>query len=179
MEYIDGVPLKGPLSFEKALAYAAQICAALDAAHSKGIVHRDLKPANILVTKSGVKLLDFGLAKMREETSGLADEAVTCALTGAGIVLGTPQYMAPEQIAGRAADARTDIFALGCVLYEIATGKKAFDGATASSVATAILTTNPQSMQLHSPLIPRQFEWIIATCLKKGSRRTLAVGARH
>src|SRR5688572_24746860 len=167
MEFVEGAPIAGPLPIADVIRYGIQICDALDAAHRKSIVHRDLKPANILATKSGVKLLDFGLAKVRADAARLPDETVTCAITGAGFVLGTPQYMAPEQIEGKAADVRTDIFSLGCVLYEIATGKKAFDGATASSVATAILTTNPQSMHIDYPLVPPQFEWIVTTCLKK------------
>jgi serine/threonine protein kinase len=115
MEYIEGTPLKGPLPLEQAMKYAAQICDALDAAHKKGITHRDLKPANILVTKAGVKLLDFGLARI----AASPDETMTMA------VMGTPAYMAPEQWEGKPGDARSDIYALGCVLYEILTGKRA------------------------------------------------------
>src|SRR5262252_2714980 len=114
MEYIDGAPLKGPLPLDQAMKYAGQICDALDAAHKKGIVHRDLKPANIMVTKAGVKLLDFGLAR----TSNV-DETVTMAVSG------TPAYMAPEQWDGKPGDARSDIYSLGCVLYEVLTGKRA------------------------------------------------------
>src|SRR5215472_9664332 len=104
MEYIEGTPLKGPLSIDQALKYAAQICDALDAAHKKGITHRDLKPANILVTKIGIKLLDFGLARI---ASAAGDETVTMA------VMGTPAYMAPEQWEGKPGDARSDICAFG------------------------------------------------------------------
>jgi Tol biopolymer transport system component/predicted Ser/Thr protein kinase len=118
MEYIIGHPLKGPLPVDQALKYADQICLALDAAHSKQITHRDLKPGNIIVTKTGVKLLDFGLARM----GSAADEST---LTGTGQVMGTPAYMAPEQWSGKPADARTDIYALGRVLYEMLTGKRA------------------------------------------------------
>src|ERR1700682_6359926 len=114
MEYIGGTPLKGPLPLADALRFAAQIADALDAAHKKGITHRDLKPANILVTKAGVKLLDFGLAKRSE-----ADATVTMA------VMGTPAYMAPEQWEGQPGDARSDIYSFGCVLYEMVTGKRA------------------------------------------------------
>ena len=127
MEYIDGKALKGPLPIETALRYAREIASALDAAHRLNIVHRDLKPANVLVTKSGIKLLDFGLAKMG--ASGPAsDETVTKALTAEGSILGTLQYMAPEQLEGKEADARSDIFAFGCVLYEMITGRMAFEG---------------------------------------------------
>ncbi len=127
MEYVDGTPLSGPLPAAKVILHAGQICEALDAAHRKGITHRDLKPANILLTKGGVKLLDFGLAKSASlaDEGALAQAATVPALTGRGVVLGTPQYMAPEQIEGKPADARSDIFALGCVLYEMVTGKKA------------------------------------------------------
>jgi serine/threonine protein kinase len=142
MELLDGQPIKGPLALDKLIQYAGQICDALNAAHSKGITHRDLKPANILLTRQGIKLLDFGLAKIAN-TKPVADETVTQALTGAGVVMGTPQYMAPEQIEGREADARSDIFALGCVLYELSAGRRAFEGKTASAVAAAILAKDP------------------------------------
>jgi Tol biopolymer transport system component len=115
MEYIDGAPLKGPMPLDQTLKYAGQICDAMDAAHKKGITHRDLKPANIMVTKAGVKLLDFGLARI---ASGSGDETITMA------VMGTPAYMSPEQWDGKPGDARSDIYALGCVLYEMLTGKR-------------------------------------------------------
>src|ERR1700674_722541 len=137
MEYIEGTPLKGPLPLDQALKYAAQICDALDAAHKKNITHRDLKPANILVTKAGVKLLDFGLAKMGPAIK--ADEAtVTMALTGKGQILGTLLYMSPEQVNGQEADARSDVFSFGLVLYEMLTGRRAFDGSTSASVIAAV-----------------------------------------
>src|SRR5262249_47000601 len=119
MEYIEGRPIEGPLPFEQALKYAGQICDALDAAHRKGIVHRDLKPRNILVTKSGVKPLDFGLAKM-----SFTDAAPTAPVPVQGMVMGTLQYMAPEQLEGKEADARSDIYAVGLVLYELLTGRR-------------------------------------------------------
>src|SRR5438105_6193269 len=117
MEFIEGAPLKGPLPIEKAVEYAGQILDALDAAHHKGITHRDLKPANVLVTKQGIKLLDFGLAK---QSAPLAQDGATLtqALTSQGQILGTLQYMAPEQLQGKETDARSDLFAFGCVLYE-------------------------------------------------------------
>jgi Tol biopolymer transport system component/predicted Ser/Thr protein kinase len=130
MEYIDGRPLTGPLSLDQSLKYAAQICDALDAAHRKGIVHRDLKPGNILITKSGVKLLDFGLARIESSQSG-DDITFNPKLTQTGAVMGTPAYMSPEQWEGKPGDARSDIYAFGCVLYEMLTGKRAAEGRSA------------------------------------------------
>src|SRR6516162_2887861 len=122
MEYVEGQPLKGPLPVEKAVEYARRILDALDAAHRLGIVHRDLKPANILVTKNGVKLLDFGLAKAeRAKATSASDETVTQTITQEGVIVGTLQYMAPEQLQGKGVDARSDLFSFGCVLYEILT----------------------------------------------------------
>src|SRR5579871_186659 len=132
MEYIEGAPLKGPLAVAEALRLAVEIAEALDAAHRKGIIHRDLKPANILVTKSGVKLLDFGLAKMNAPTTG--EERLNLQLTFEGTILGTMQYMPPEQLQGKEADARSDIFAFGLVLYEMLTGKRAFAGSDQASL---------------------------------------------
>jgi len=162
MEYVEGEPLSGPLPIDRVLQYAAQICDALDAAHRKGITHRDLKPANILVNKQGIKLLDFGLAKIREEPQ-VSAETISAALTAQGAVLGTPQYMAPEQVEGREADARSDIFALGCVLYEMLTGRKAFAGKNASTIAAAILAKDPEPIENLPPALER----VILTCLSK------------
>src|ERR1700690_2719210 len=124
MEFIDGVPLKGPLSPEEAVRFALQISDALEHAHQRGITHRDLKPSNILVTRHdaspGIKLLDFGLARM---TVG-PDDATLTQMTQVGAVMGTPAYMAPEQWAGQTADARSDIYAFGCVLYEMLMGRQ-------------------------------------------------------
>jgi len=115
MEFIEGAPIKGPLPINQAVEYAGQILEALDAAHRKGITHRDLKPANILVTKQGIKLLDFGLAK-RTAPPREAEATLTQALTSKGQILGTLQYMSPEQLQGKETDARGDLFGLGCVL---------------------------------------------------------------
>src|SRR2546423_3684190 len=125
MEYVEGQPLRGPLPTARALEYARQILQALDAAHRKGIVHRDLKPANILVAKSGIKLLDFGLAQMKQATP-LSDATATLAISVAGTIAGTLQYMAPEQLQGKTADVRSDIFSFGLVFYEMLTGRTAF-----------------------------------------------------
>jgi len=149
MEYIEGTPLKGPLPLGKAVECAGQILDALNAAHKSGITHRDLKPANILITKSGIKLLDFGLAKQ----NGLLKETdATKALTGPGEILGTLQYMSPEQLQGKEADARSDLFSFGSVLYEMLTGKGAFQGQTAASVIAAILEREPAPLSLSPPL---------------------------
>lgn len=125
MEFVEGSPLRGPIHADQAVAYGCQILDALDAAHAKGIIHRDLKPGNILATKTGIKLLDFGLARIVPDP---ADETLTIA----GAVMGTPAYMAPEQWQGKPADARSDIYAFGGVLYEMLTGKQAFSRANAS-----------------------------------------------
>jgi eukaryotic-like serine/threonine-protein kinase len=142
MEFIDGTPLKGPLPVDEALKYAAQICDALDDAHKKGITHRDLKPANILATKSGIKLLDFGLAKIAQTAKPPDDATLTMALTGKNEIVGTLYYMSPEQLqaqaTGQEIDARSDIFSFGLVLYEMLTGKRAFEGASPASVIAAI-----------------------------------------
>jgi predicted Ser/Thr protein kinase/WD40 repeat protein len=149
MELVEGTPLKGPLPLEKAIEYAGQILDALDAAHKKGITHRDLKPANILVTKQGIKLLDFGLAK---RTAPLKEADVTRALTGQGQILGTLQYMSPEQLQGKEVDARSDLFSFGCVLYEMLTGKRAFEGSNPASVVAAILEREPAPLEVARPL---------------------------
>ena len=137
MEYLEGENLaarvaKRPLPIDEALRYAIQIAEALDQAHRHGVVHRDLKPGNIMLTKAGAKLLDFGLAKVFEPHAGTpagltALPTATTPLTGQGLIVGTLQYMAPEQLEGREADPRTDIFAFGLVLYEMIAGRRAFD----------------------------------------------------
>ncbi|MBZ5626223.1 MAG: serine/threonine-protein kinase [Acidobacteriia bacterium] len=151
MEFIEGAPLKGPLPIEKAVEYAGQILEALDAAHRKGITHRDLKPANILVTKQGIKLLDFGLAKQAGPLQQ-TDATLTEALTQRGQIVGTLQYMSPEQLQGKEADARSDLFAFGCVLYEMLTGKRAFEGESAASVIAAILEREVAPLTAAPPL---------------------------
>jgi len=165
MEFIEGTALKGPLSFEKALDYAGQTLDALDAAHSKGITHRDLKPANILVTKSGIKLLDFGLAK---QSGRLKETDATAALTQQGTILGTLNYMSPEQLQSKEADARSDIFSFGLVFYEMLTGRRAFEGASAASVIAAILERPSPSM---AGIAPRAFDRVLNKCLAKDPER--------
>ena len=148
MEYLEGETLaqrlvKGPLPLDQVLQYAIEIADALDKAHRKGVTHRDLKPGNIMLTKSGTKLLDFGLAKLKQEVAPANVQlsqlpTANDPLTAQGTIVGTLQYMAPEQLEGKEVDARTDIFAFGAVVYEMATGKKAFEGKSQASVIAAI-----------------------------------------
>jgi tRNA A-37 threonylcarbamoyl transferase component Bud32 len=168
MEYIEGTPLKGPLAIDQVLKYAAQICDALDAAHKKGITHRDLKPANILVTKAGVKLLDFGLAKLAQAVAPLDDATLKMALTGKNEIVGTLYYMSPEQLQAQAndqeIDARSDIFSFGLVLYEMLTGKRAFDGASQASVIAAIMERPAPSI---AAIAPPALDRLLQRCLAK------------
>jgi eukaryotic-like serine/threonine-protein kinase len=166
MEFIDGQPLKGPLAVQQAFEYATQICDALDAAHRKTITHRDLKPPNILVTKTGVvKLLDFGLAKIGPAVRiSEDDETQPMELTAKGEILGTLHYMAPEQLEGLDADARTDIFALGVVLYEVLTGKRAFSGDSPASVIATILQSQVPSVD---KLVSPAFDDVLRRCFEK------------
>ena len=168
MEYVDGKPLRGRVPLDEALRYAVQIAGALDAAHSKGIVHRDLKPGNILLTRSGVKLLDFGLASVNPAPSiAAAAPMATLPMTQAGEIVGTLQYMAPEQLEGKQADERSDIFALGLVLYEMLAGKPAFAGKSQASVIAAIMHQDPPPLATAQPLTPLALERLVSTCLAK------------
>jgi eukaryotic-like serine/threonine-protein kinase len=178
MEFLEGETLahrltRGPLPADQMLRFGIQIADALDKAHRQGIIHRDMKPGNIMVTKSGVKLLDFGLAKLRpsdatstsSRVSVLATEARD--LTSEGTIVGTIQYMSPEQLEGREADTRTDIFAFGSVLYEMATGKKAFTGNSHASLMSAILRDEPTPISQVQPLAPPALDRVVKTCLAK------------
>jgi tRNA A-37 threonylcarbamoyl transferase component Bud32 len=149
MELIEGTPLRGPLPPERAVDYAVQILDALDAAHQKSITHRDLKPANILVTRQGIKLLDFGLAK---QAIGPREDDPTQALTTQGQIVGTLHYMSPEQLQGKQVDTRSDLFSFGCVLYELLTGRLAFGGTSSASVIAAILERDPSPLEVARPL---------------------------
>ncbi len=175
MELLEGETLsarleKGALPLEQALRYAIEIADALDFAHRQGIVHRDLKPANVMLTKFGVKLLDFGLAKALRPAGPV--DSVTKAptavnVTREGTLLGTWPYMAPEQLEGREVDARTDIFAFGAVLYEMTTGRTAFSGTTQASLVGAILHTEPPPISMVQPMAPPALDRVVKTCLSK------------
>jgi Tol biopolymer transport system component len=179
MEYLEGETLaeriaRKPLSLDEALRIAIEVASALDAAHRHGVVHRDLKPGNIMLTKSGAKLMDFGLAKPQ----GLAASAPTFSgaatitspaspITGEGAIVGTVQYMSPEQIQGREADTRSDLFAFGVTLYEMVSGKRAFDGKTQISIASAILERDPAPLTSLQPLTPLSLDRLVTKCLAK------------
>lgn len=174
LEFLEGETLadriaRGPLPVSDVLRFGSQIASALACAHRSGIVHRDLKPGNVMITKSGAKLLDFGVARSAAELAPAKaeDETVAKPLTQAGTVLGTISYMSPEQLAGEEVDARTDIFALGAVLYESLTGIRAFDGKTRTSVITAVLTGAPRAVSTLLPTTPPSLEHVIAKCLAR------------
>jgi eukaryotic-like serine/threonine-protein kinase len=175
MEYLEGETLaqrlaKGPLPLDQVLQYAIEIADALDKAHRKGVTHRDLKPGNIMLTKSGTKLLDFGLAKLKAAPTASPLSQLPTAndtITAQGAILGTLQYMAPEQLEGKEADARTDIFAFGAVVYEMATGKKAFEGKSQASLIAAILEREPPAMSALQPMTPPQLDRVVKKCLAK------------
>jgi serine/threonine protein kinase/WD40 repeat protein len=166
MEFVDGETLRGPLPLARALLYAGQILEALEAAHRKGIVHRDLKPANVMVSKSGVKLLDFGLAQVKAPATPL-DQTATMALSTEGTIAGTLQYMSPEQLQGKEADARSDIFAFGLTFYEILTGRRAFDGDNAASVISAIMTAEPPALPQQQLAAPPALDRVLRMCIAK------------
>jgi len=171
MELIEGETLagrieKGALPLDQALKLAIQIADALDRAHRAGVTHRDVKPQNIMLTRDGVKVLDFGLAKSAAGKPGATEETLTKVLTTEGTVMGTPQYMAPEQFEGKEADARSDIWAFGAVLYEMVTGRKAFQGKSYSSLVGAILSADPAPMAVR-PFRPARLERLVLRCLAK------------
>ncbi len=172
MEYLEGESLadrltRGPLPLPDVLRFGIQIAQALERAHRGGVVHRDLKPGNIMITKSGTKLLDFGLARSTPSAIIPSDATAHKPLTQEGTILGTYQYMSPEQIAGEEADARSDIFSFGAVLYEMLTGKRAFEGKTKTSLIAAIVGGEPRPVAQLQPLTPPALEHVITKCLAK------------
>ena len=176
MEYLEGETLadrlkRGPLPMEQALQYAIEISDALDKAHRNAITHRDLKPLNIMLTKSGTKLLDFGLAKLQQESKPATPFSELATIQGGetaeGTILGTLQYMAPEQVEARPVDARTDIFAFGAVVYEMTTGKKAFEGRSQASLIAKILETDPAPISSLQPMTPPSLDRLVKKCLAK------------
>jgi eukaryotic-like serine/threonine-protein kinase len=197
MEYLDGQTLadrllRGPLPMPELLKIGIEVADALDKAHRQGIVHRDLKPGNVMLTNSGAKLMDFGLAKTGANAMGVAVgssgvpltpssptspvaglSAKVSPLTQKGMIVGTFQYMAPEVLQGEEADSRSDIFSFGCVLYEMATGKRAFEGKTQISVLAAILEKDPEPVTSAQPMTPPALDMVIQSCLAKDPERRL------
>jgi serine/threonine protein kinase len=177
MEYLEGETLdrkiaRGAIKIDEALKIAIEIADALDKAHTSGVIHRDLKPANVMLTRGGVKLLDFGLAKLRQPAGpvsgfSIAATVTTPPATVAGSILGTLQYMSPEQLEGQDADARTDIFAFGCLLYEMLTGTKAFEAKTQASLVASILDRQPPSVASLRPTTPVALDRLVRACLIK------------
>ena len=173
MELVEGETLeeriaRGPIPIEESLTLARQIAEGLEAAHEKSIIHRDLKPANIKITRTGVKILDFGLAKVREESSNFS--ATKTRMTTPGMIVGTVAYMSPEQARGANVDRRTDIFAFGSVLYEMLAGKPAFGGNTTSDLLAAVLRAEPDWKVIAADLHPGVLD-LLKRCLEKDERR--------
>ncbi len=187
MEFLEGETLaerlrKGPLPLNEIYKIGIAVAEALAFAHRSGIVHRDLKPGNIMLTQAGAKLMDFGLAKSlgpQNPTTGsgaapsftamptMSGPSPLSPLTTAGSIIGTIQYMSPEQIEGKEADARSDIFAFGAVLYEMLAGKRPFSGKSQISLASSILESDPEPLSVIKPLTPSTFEHVVTTCLQK------------
>lgn len=176
MEYIEGQPLsdrilEGPLPTGEIVKYSLQIVDALDKAHKQGLVHRDLKPANVMLAKEGAKLLDFGLAKLQVPTGGFDEISgatmTSTPLTQQGTIIGTIQYMSPEQLEGLEADSRSDIFAFGALLFEMVTGQKAFHGKSQASLIASILKEEPKPISEIQPMAAPMWERILRRCLAK------------
>src|SRR6478672_5887680 len=180
MEYLEGETLasrldRGALTPDQVLKYGIEICEGLEMAHRTGVVHRDLKPGNIMLTQTGVKLMDFGLAKSSPTSASaaasltltLSSPAANSPLTEKGMVVGTFQYMSPEQVQGKEVDGRSDLFSLGAVLYEMVTGKRAFEAKSQLSVASAILEKEPEPIGTARSLTPPALDHVIRKCLAK------------
>jgi serine/threonine protein kinase len=177
MEFLEGETLadrlkKGALPLEEALLYVTQLADGLDVGHRAGVVHRDLKPGNIMLTPRGAKIMDYGLAKLRTSAAqpGQDLSALPTAekpLTEEGAILGTFQYMAPEQLEAKNTDARTDIFAYGAVVYEMLTGRRAFEGKSQASLISAIMKDDPPVMSTLQPMAPPVLDHVVKTCLAK------------
>jgi serine/threonine protein kinase len=174
MEFLEGETLarrldKGALPLDEALKIAVQIADALDKAHRQGVIHRDVKPSNVMLTKSGTKLLDFGLAKSSAHKAvvSVSEMPTGAEVTAQGTILGTLQYMSPEQLEGQEADARSDVFAFGTVLYEMLTGRKAFDGRSQSSLIAAIMHVDPPRISELKPMISPAVARVVKVCLAK------------
>src|SRR5512143_2414810 len=189
MELIEGETLaarlaRGPLPVPDVLRIGAEIADALDRAHRAGVVHRDLKPGNVMLTRSGAKLMDFGLARATGLAGPASGSGVTITgltqsptmaqpLTAEGTIVGTFQYMAPEQLEGREADARADLFAFGAMLYEMATGRRAFQGASQASLISAIMSSEPPPIASLTPLAPPALDRLVRHCLAKDPERRI------
>jgi Tol biopolymer transport system component/predicted Ser/Thr protein kinase len=177
MEFVEGDTLskiveRGPIALDKALQYAVEIVDAMAAAHAKGVIHRDLKPGNIILTKNGIKVLDFGLAKLtaaKAASSSASSDVATMTepITGAGRIVGTLYYMSPEQVEAKEADERSDIFSFGAVFYEMITGKRAFEGNSQAGVLASILKDQPPPMSDRQPGMPRAIARVVRKCLEK------------
>jgi serine/threonine protein kinase len=175
MELLEGETLaqrleRGALALPQVLSIGAQIAHALGHAHRAGVVHRDLKPSNVMLTESGAKLMDFGLARSAVPgPPGAASElsTMTPPLTSEGVILGTFQYMSPEQIEGKVADSRSDVWAMGCVLYEMTTGRRAFEGTSRAGLIATILKEEPRPISELQPLTPASLHQLVGRCLAK------------
>ena len=178
MEFLEGETLaarlsRGPIPYEEMLQISIQIASGLDAAHHQGLIHRDLKPGNIMLTGEGAKLLDFGLAKLQlnQADKNISVITQTTPLTGANTILGTMQYMAPEQLEGKEADIRSDIFSFGAIMYEMVTGRRAFEGSSNATLIASIIGQEPISIAAVIPTTPPLFERLVKKCLSKEPRR--------